>query len=99
MRALTWSSARPRRWEPPSTPSAGRSGFAIMQGGRAIYFFPTDHDVSEFSQDRFGPAIDESEYLSALVRDTDTVGLKQIGDGIDLLSRHPLAHPHEVGAG
>jgi hypothetical protein len=55
--------------------------FAIKKGGRVIYYFPTDHDVSEFSQDRFGPAISESEYLAALVRDTDTVGLKQIGAG------------------
>jgi hypothetical protein len=55
--------------------------FAISRGGRVIYYFPSDHDVAEFSQDRFGPAIAESEYLSGLVRDTNTVGLKHIGNG------------------
>lgn len=55
--------------------------FTITKDGRVIYFFPTDHDVAEFSRDRFGPIIRESEYLSGLVRDTDTVGYKQIGNG------------------
>ncbi|MBN1837903.1 MAG: phage terminase large subunit family protein [Spirochaetales bacterium] len=55
--------------------------FAITRGGRTIYYFPTDNDVGEFSRDRFGPAITRSEYLSALVKDTDTAGLKQIGEG------------------
>lgn len=55
--------------------------FAITKGGRTIYYFPTDNDVGEFSRDRFGPAINRSEYLSGLVKDTDTAGLKQIGEG------------------
>jgi hypothetical protein len=55
--------------------------FAACKGGSVIYFFPSDHDVAEFSQDRFGPAIEQSEYLAALVRNTDTVGLKHIGEG------------------
>ncbi|MHB1343011.1 MAG: phage terminase large subunit family protein [Thermoleophilia bacterium] len=55
--------------------------FAVQNGGTVIYYFPSDHDVAEFSQDRFGPAISESEYLTGLVRDTDTVGLKRIGAG------------------
>ncbi|MHB8868424.1 MAG: phage terminase large subunit family protein [Thermoleophilia bacterium] len=55
--------------------------FAVSKGGTVIYFFPSDHDVAEFSQDRFGPAISESEYLTGLVRETDTVGLKHIGAG------------------
>jgi len=55
--------------------------FAITKGGRIIYFFPTDHDVGEFSRDRFQPAVAASPYLRALVRDTDTAGLKQIGKG------------------
>ena len=55
--------------------------FAITYDGRVIYFFPTDHDVGQFSRDRFAPAIAESAYLAGLVRDTDTAGLKQIGRG------------------
>ncbi len=55
--------------------------FAVLHGGRTIYYFPTDNDVGEFSRDRFGPAINRSEYLSGLVKDTDTAGLKQIGEG------------------
>lgn len=55
--------------------------FAVTKGGRTIYYFPTDNDVGEFSRDRFGPAINNSEYLSGLVKDTDTAGLKQIGKG------------------
>jgi hypothetical protein len=55
--------------------------FAVTKGGRTIYYFPTDNDVGEFSRDRFGPAINRSEYLSGLVKDTDTAGLKQIGEG------------------
>jgi len=55
--------------------------FAVSHGGRSIYYFPTDNDVGEFSRDRFGPAVSRSEYLSGLVKDTDTAGLKQIGKG------------------
>jgi len=55
--------------------------FAVTHGGRVIYFFPSDNDVGEFSRDRFAPAVAESEYLTGLVRDTDTAGLKQIGLG------------------
>lgn len=55
--------------------------FAVNRGGRVIYFFPSDNDVGEFSRDRFAPAVAESDYLSGLVRDTDTAGLKQIGLG------------------
>ena len=55
--------------------------FSITYGGRTMYFFPTDNDVGEFSRDRFAPAVEGSEYLQQLVRDTDTAGLKQIGYG------------------
>jgi hypothetical protein len=55
--------------------------FAVKKGGRVIYYFPSETDATEFSQDRFGPAIQESAYLASLVRDTDTVGFKQIGQG------------------
>ena len=55
--------------------------FCDKHGGRVIYYFPTDTDVSEFSRDRFGPAIKESPYLAGLVKDTNTANLKQIGGG------------------
>jgi hypothetical protein len=50
-------------------------------GCTVVYFFPSDHDVGEFSRDRFAPAVAESAYLTSIVRDTDTAGLKQIGEG------------------
>ena len=53
--------------------------FCITHGGTCIYYFPTDNDVGEFSRARFGPAVRASRYFSALVRDTDTAGYKQIG--------------------
>ena len=55
--------------------------FCVVHGGRAMYYFPTDNDVGEFSRDRFGPAIRESDYFSALIRDADAAGFKQIGKG------------------
>ncbi len=55
--------------------------FAVVRGKTVIYFFPTETDVSDFSRDRFAPAISESPFLSGLVRDTDTVGQKQVGHG------------------
>lgn len=55
--------------------------FACTRGGTVVYFFPSDHDVGEFSRDRFAPAVKDSPYLSGLMRETDTVGLKQIGSG------------------
>jgi len=55
--------------------------FCVVHGGRVIYYFPTDNDVGEFSRDRFGPAVRESEYFQALVRNTDTAGFEQIGRG------------------
>jgi len=51
------------------------------EGCTVVYFFPSDHDVGEFSRDRFGPAVSESDYLSGLVGDTDAAGLKKIGRG------------------
>ena len=65
----------------------------IAYGARVILYLATDHDMSEFSRDRFAPAIAESEYLTSLVRDTDTAGLKQIGGGRRLSAGTALAHP------
>ncbi|MBN1460102.1 MAG: phage terminase large subunit family protein, partial [Armatimonadetes bacterium] len=66
--------------------------FADVHGGTVIYYFPSDHDVREFSKDRFAPAIMESDYLRSRIRDTDTAGLKQIGIGSVYL-RGALSRP------
>lgn len=47
---------------------------------KVIYYFPTDSDVSDFSNDRCMPVIRDSDYLSTRVAGIDNVGLKQIGD-------------------
>lgn len=49
---------------------------------KVIYYFPTDDDVRDFSQDRCNPLIDNSEYLSSkMIYDkADNLGLKQIGN-------------------
>ncbi len=46
-----------------------------------VYYFPTDTDVQDFSQDRFNPMIDHSEHLSSMMTfdKADNLGLKQIG--------------------
>lgn len=55
-----------------------------------FYVMPTDGDVSDFSQARFGPALEASPYLASIVvaggsdaagkRGADKVTLKRIGD-------------------
>jgi len=47
---------------------------------KVIYYFPTDSEVSDFSNDRARPMIEENEYLKSRVRGIDNVGLKQMGD-------------------
>lgn len=47
---------------------------------KVIYFFPTDTDVSDFSNDRARTMIEENEYLNSRVSGIDNVGLKHIGD-------------------
>ena len=58
------------------------------RGMTVIYFFPTDSDVRDFSQDRFNRLLRESPALSKLMgkipgraRTVDNVGLKQFGNG------------------
>ena len=46
---------------------------------KIIYYFPTDGDVSDFSNDRAKKVLEESPYLASKVRGIDNVGLKQIG--------------------
>ncbi len=58
------------------------------KGMTVIYFFPTDSDVRDFSQDRFGKLTSQSPALSMLLgrsigrgKPVDNTGLKQIGQG------------------
>lgn len=47
---------------------------------KGVYYFPTDDDVKDFSQDRCNPIIDNSEYLSSKMSydKADNLGLKQM---------------------
>ncbi|MCH7779465.1 MAG: phage terminase large subunit family protein [Acidobacteria bacterium] len=53
---------------------------ACTMGLNCLYLFPTKTDVIEFSKSRVGPLLRENRFLGRLVRDTDTAGLKRIGD-------------------
>jgi hypothetical protein len=57
-----------------------RSLHACLQGLNVIYFFPTRTDVLEFSKSRVSPLLQENPFLSRLMNDTDTAGLKRIGE-------------------
>jgi hypothetical protein len=57
-----------------------RSIHACLTGLNVIYFFPTRTDVIEFSKSRVAPLLAENPFLSRLMTDTDTAGLKRIGD-------------------
>jgi len=57
-----------------------RSFHACLSGLNVMYFFPTRTDVLEFSKSRVGPLLMQNPFLSREVRDTDTAGLKQIGE-------------------
>jgi hypothetical protein len=57
-----------------------RSLHACLTGLNVIYFFPTRTDALEFSKSRVGPLLGENPFLSRLMTDTDTAGLKRIGD-------------------
>lgn len=57
-----------------------RSIHACLHGLNVMYFFPTRTDVIEFSKSRVGPLLDENPFLARRMTDTDTAGLKRIGD-------------------
>ena len=57
-----------------------RSLHACISGLNVIYFFPTRTDVLEFSKSRVGPLLEENPFLGRQMTDTDTAGLKRIGD-------------------
>lgn len=57
-----------------------RSLHACLTGLNVIYFFPTRTDVLEFSKSRVSPLLADNEFLASQMRDTDTAGLKRIGE-------------------
>ncbi len=64
----------------------GGSSFAILKsfhacamGLNVMYLFPTRTDVLEFSKSRVGPLLADNPFLSKMLKDTDTAGLKKIG--------------------
>jgi hypothetical protein len=57
-----------------------RAFFTCQSGLNVIYFFPTRTDVIDFSKSRVGPLLYDNPFLAKQLRDTDTVGLKRIGD-------------------
>ena len=57
-----------------------RSLHACMQGLNVIYYFPTRTDVLDFSRSRVGPLLEDNPFLARRLTDTDTAGLKRIGD-------------------
>src|SRR3989441_8451132 len=57
-----------------------RSIHACQSGLNVMYFFPTRTDVLEFSKSRVSPLLMDNPFLLRLMKDTDTAGLKRIGD-------------------
>ena len=57
--------------------------FCDKKGGKVIYWFPSQGDINDFSQDRFRPICRESEYLQSLIAkdSVDKTQLVQIGKG------------------
>ena len=63
-----------------STYAILRSLHACATGLNVIYFFPTRTDVLDFSRSRVTPLLVENPFLARLVTETNTAGLKRIGD-------------------
>lgn len=57
-----------------------RSIHACISGLNVIYFFPTRTDVLEFSKSRVGPMLGDNPFLANQMTNTDTAGLKRIGN-------------------
>ncbi|MBU1320377.1 MAG: phage terminase large subunit family protein [candidate division Zixibacteria bacterium] len=57
-----------------------RSLHACLTGLNVVYFFPTRTDVLDFSKTRVSPLLADNPFLSEMMTDTDTAGLKRIGD-------------------
>jgi uncharacterized C2H2 Zn-finger protein len=57
-----------------------RSLHACLSGLTVLYYFPTKTDVLDFSRSRVNPLIETNPFLARAIRETDTAGLKRIGD-------------------
>ncbi len=57
-----------------------RSVHACLSGLNVGYYFPTKTDVLEFSKSRVSPLVSDNPFLLRSLTDTDTAGLKRIGD-------------------
>jgi hypothetical protein len=57
-----------------------RSVHACLSGLNVGYYFPTKTDVLEFSKSRVTPLVGDNPFLLRALTDTDTAGLKRIGD-------------------
>jgi hypothetical protein len=57
-----------------------RAIHTCVVGLNVMYFFPTRTDVLDFSRARVNPLLADNPFLAKLMTDTDTVGLKKIGD-------------------
>lgn len=58
-----------------------RSVHACIGGLSVVYFFPTRTDVLDFSKSRVSPLLAENRFLAEAISETDTAGLKRIGEG------------------
>ncbi|MCK4415257.1 MAG: phage terminase large subunit family protein [Candidatus Eisenbacteria sp.] len=57
-----------------------RSLHACLSGLSVLYYFPTRTDVLDFSKSRVTPLLNDNAFLSKMMTETDTAGLKRIGD-------------------
>lgn len=57
-----------------------RSIHACLSGLNVGYYFPTKTDVLDFSKARINPLLAENEFLARVMTDTDSAGLKRIGE-------------------
>ena len=57
-----------------------RAIHTCVVGLDVMYFFPTRSDVLDFSRARVNPLVAENPFLAKLMTDTDTMGVKKIGD-------------------
>jgi hypothetical protein len=57
-----------------------RAIHTCVVGLDVMYFFPTRTDVLDFGRARVNPLLADNPFLAKLMTDTDTVGLKKIGD-------------------
>lgn len=57
-----------------------RSLHTCLCGLNVMYFFPTRTDVLDFSKSRVAPLLADNPFLARSMTDTDTAGLKRVGD-------------------